>query len=58
MPPVNQSRVFKFVNYIFKIKDLVKYLDRKAIFMVFCSAFVGVFYVLKVNSVLLRALDG
>lgn len=48
----------EFVNYMFKVKDLVKCFDRKPIFMVFCSASVGVFCLLKVNSVFLRALDG
>lgn len=58
MSPVNQSGLLKFVNYIFKVKDVVKGFDRKPIFMVFSSASVGVFYVLKVTSVLLRAHDG
>lgn len=58
MSPVNQSGLLKIVNCIFKVKDLVKCFDRQPVFVVFCSASVGVFHVLEVNSVLLRAHDG
>lgn len=52
MSPLNQSRLLKLVNYIIKIKDVIKHFDRKPIFMVFCSASVSNFHVLKLNSVL------
>lgn len=58
MSPLNQSRLLKLVNYVFKIKDVVKYFDRKPVFLVFCSASVGIFYVLKLNFLLLVAQDG